>query len=243
MSSDSEILSLPDAPSKVTSLQSAPEDSIELTTRAYSKIILHAAKYPYASVNGVVLAKSPPKGQKAGAAAKLSLIDTIPLFHQSEGLSPMVEVALTQIESRAASVGMVIAGFYHANRSFHLPSSIDVFSQRIADRVADLCPLGRAALLTVDNRRLGLNMEQHALLGQMFIGNAEGGPGGGRWRTIANKSIRVDDMAFAITSSLLHGRKYKDLSDFDNHLDDVSQDYLNVDLMIDIDAAAGSPLS
>ena len=46
------------------------------------------------------------------------LTDAIPLFHQTEGLSPMVEVALAQIENKTASIGLIIAGYYHANRLF-----------------------------------------------------------------------------------------------------------------------------
>ena len=102
--SATDILSIPDSPSKVSNLS---EDSIDLSIRAYAKIILHAAKYPHCAVNGVLLAKIPPKGQKTG---KLSLIDAIPLFHQNLGLTPMVEVALTQIETHASGVGMAIAG-------------------------------------------------------------------------------------------------------------------------------------
>ena len=226
-----EILNLPDQPSKMNSL-STNEDSIEIMTRAYAKVILHAAKYPHATVNGVLLAKLPSKGQKTGS--KLVLIDAIPLFHQTEGLSPMLEVGLTQIESRAASIGYGIAGFYHANRHFR-DSSVDIFSQRIADRIADLSPFGRTALLSVDNRRLCLNLQNHSLLGQMFIGNSEGS---GKWKTIAARAILVEEIGFDVTSQLLQNRGYKDLVDFDNHLDDVSLDYLNVSLNMEIDKSS-----
>ena len=100
------------SPSKVNNIQN--EDSIEISTRAYVKMVLHVAKYPHALVNGVLLAKI---GQQK-SNQRLVVIDSIPLFHQTEGLSPMTEVALTQIETRAASVGMIIAGYYHANRLF-----------------------------------------------------------------------------------------------------------------------------
>ena len=107
------------SPTKVNPI-SVTEDSIEISTRAYVKMVLHVAKYPHSFVNGVLLAKMPPKGQKPGNTTnvRLVLIDTIPLFHQVEGLSPMVEVALAQIERKAASIGMIIAGYYHANRQF-----------------------------------------------------------------------------------------------------------------------------
>ena len=108
------------SPTKVNPI-SVTEDSIEISTRAYVKMVLHVAKYPHSFVNGVLLAKMPPKGQKSNNSnsnVRLVLVDTIPLFHQVEGLSPMVEVALAQIERKAASIGMIIAGYYHANRQF-----------------------------------------------------------------------------------------------------------------------------
>ena len=72
----------------------------------------------------------------------ISVSDTIPLFHQIEGLSPMVEVALAQIETRCSAAGLYICGFYHANRSLK-DTSVNVFSQRIADKVAELSPNGQ----------------------------------------------------------------------------------------------------
>ena len=110
-----ELLNVPDSPPKVSNFS---EDSIDLSIRAYSKIILHAAKYPHCAVNGVLLAKSPAKGQKI---AKLSLIDAIPLFHQNLGLTPMIEVALTQIEAHASGVGMTIAGKFITTKKSQNP--------------------------------------------------------------------------------------------------------------------------
>ena len=45
---------------------------------------------------------------------------------------------------------------------------MDVFSQRIADKIAENCLGGRAVLATVDNRRLSLILESHALIVQQF---------------------------------------------------------------------------
>lgn len=38
-----------------------------------------------------------------------------------------------------------------------------------------------------------------------------------------------------MTSSLLQRRAYKDLADFDNHLDDLALDYLNVAINMEIE--------
>ena len=44
-----------------------------------------------------------------------------------------------------------------------------------------------------------------------------------------------DEDTLAVTSALLQRRSYKDLSDFDNHLDDLAQDYLNVAVNMEIE--------
>ena len=62
------------------------------------------------------------------------MADAVPLFHQVHGLSPMVEVALTQVESVARQEGLRVAGYYHANELLR-DAAVDPFSQKIADKV------------------------------------------------------------------------------------------------------------
>ncbi len=228
------------SPSKVSQISSGSSsddsgtDSFSLSGRAYAKMILHAAKYPHCAVNGVLLVKIGPKGQRpAGSAGqKLVFVDCIPLFHQIHGLTPMIEVALAQIGTRAAGAGMAIAGYYHANSHFK-DTRVDVFSQRISDRVADHSPGGKAALITIDNKKLGLNLEGHALIGQLFSGGGVGE--GGKWRQVASKSIKVGEETLGTTSYLIRNKAYTSLVDFDNHFDNITQDYLNVNLNMEID--------
>lgn len=69
---------------------------VTLDTVAYAKIMLHAASYPHCAVTGVLLAD----GSKIRDGAKsqdLDIVDAIPLFHHSHYLSPMAEVAMTQV--------------------------------------------------------------------------------------------------------------------------------------------------
>jgi len=221
-------------------------------------MILHAAKYPHCAVNGLLLAQAQKDCRKC-----LVLTDCIPLFHQSEGLTPMVEVALGQVEARCERAGLVVAGFYHANRAIK-DNAVDVFSQKIADKVAENAAVSAgqrqrsaaaagssssnaatgggspAVLVTIDNKRLSLVLESPALLVQMVGG---GGGGGGesnsdggscKWRHLAAKAVGVDEDTLALTSIMVQRKTYKDLVDFDNHLDDVTQDYLNVEINMEI---------
>lgn len=63
---------------------------VTISARAYCKIILHAAKYPYCAINGLLLAKS-------GCKNKLEYVDAVPLFHIALNLTPMAEVALNEV--------------------------------------------------------------------------------------------------------------------------------------------------
>jgi len=51
-------------------------------------------------------------------------------------------MTLGQIETRCAAAGLYVCGYYHANRSLK-DTSVNVFSQRIADKVAELSPHGQ----------------------------------------------------------------------------------------------------
>jgi len=219
-----------------------PIHEVIFEPRAYAKMILHAAKYPHCAVNGLLLAQAHKDSRKC-----LVLTDCIPLFHQSEGLTPMLEVALGQVEARCDRAGLAIAGYYHANRSLK-DNSVDIFSQKIADKVAENVLTSRrgpgsAVLVTIDNKRLSLVLETPALLVQM-VSDAGGGTEGGaaaaaaKWRNLAAKGVGVDDDTLGLTSNMVQRKIYKDLMDFDNHLDDVTQDYLNVEINMEISAAA-----
>lgn len=65
-------------------------------------MLMHAMRYPYATVNGVLIAEKKGGGAK-GKSASINLVDCVPLFHSGHGLTPMVEIALTQV-----SIALVI---------------------------------------------------------------------------------------------------------------------------------------
>jgi ER membrane protein complex subunit 8/9 len=65
---------------------------VKFSALAYCKLILHAVKYPHASVNGVLLASEDSK-----RGDSLLVEDIVPLFHSALTLAPMAEVALQQV--------------------------------------------------------------------------------------------------------------------------------------------------
>ena len=72
-----------------------------------------------------------------------------------------------------------------------------------------------------------------AVLVQMVSGS-DSSEGACKWRSLAARSIGVDEETLDLTSTMVQRKIYKDLVDFDNHLDDVTQDYLNVEINIEI---------
>ena len=58
---------------------------------AYLKVILHASKFPYATVTGLLLGTQ--------AAGVVTITDAIPLLHHWTDLSPMMEAGLQLVRS------------------------------------------------------------------------------------------------------------------------------------------------
>jgi len=200
------------------------EPELEMSTRAYCKMIMHSAKYPSSAINGVLLSKR--DSVKAGART-IHYTDCIPLFHMGNGLAPMVEVALAQVDSQCEESGLVISGFYHAHDNLR-DNHVDVFSQKIADKIAENQP--GTLLVTIDSKKLSANIESPSLIVQQHSD--------GKWRPRDKTQVRLehDEVTLACASALVHKKIYRDLVDFDTHLDDLSMDYLNVELNMEIDS-------
>ncbi|XP_013398739.1 ER membrane protein complex subunit 8-like [Lingula anatina] len=104
---------------------------VSVSVIAYCKLVLHLSKYPHCAVNGVLLAKKPTKENRS-----LHFVDVIPLFHLALELTPMLEVAMTQIESYCSQQGLIIAGYYHAGAVIGDPSPTFI-AKRIADKICE----------------------------------------------------------------------------------------------------------
>ena len=180
----------------------------EISTRAYCKMIMHAAKYPSSNINGLLLAK------KTGERA-LKYVDCIPLFHINTALAPMVEVALAQIENEVGRSGLTISGFYHAHDNLR-DNHVDTFSQKIADKIADNIP--GTLLVTIDSKKLSLNIDSPALILHQHEATS------GKWKKREGSSVRLehDTVTLQCATAVIHKKIYRDIVDFDTHLDDIS---------------------
>ncbi|XP_071541165.1 ER membrane protein complex subunit 8 isoform X2 [Panulirus ornatus] len=187
---------------------------ISLACPTLAKMLLHAARYPQLAVSGVVLAQARGGDNPSNT---ITLIDAVPLFHLQLSLAPMLEVALTQIEQRYKSEGLVIAGYYQANE--HIRDNVpDFVALKIAEKIAE--NNSDACLIMVDNKRLCLNLQSAPVIVSQLTSE-------GKWKSKEKASVHIEAGTLEVISQLLQRKVQHDVNDFDNHLDDLTCDWSN----------------
>ena len=68
---------------------------------------------------------------------KTEVVDAVPLFHQCLYVSPMNEIALIQVESKAANEGQQIIGYYAASENFYDNTIDKVPAIKIAEKIVE----------------------------------------------------------------------------------------------------------
>ncbi|XP_006641202.1 ER membrane protein complex subunit 8 [Lepisosteus oculatus] len=191
--------------------------AVKLTTQAYCKMLLHAAKYPHCSVNGLLVAEK----QKRREGQAGLCVDCIPLFHGPLALAPMLEVALTLIDSWCKENRYVIAGYYQANERIKeiRPNQV---AEKVAARIAE--NFSEAVLIMVDNNKFTMDCFEPIITVYEHHDN--------KWKCRDSNFDCCEDWIEAqkITAALLEGRSYESLVDFDNHLDDLRNDWTNPEI-------------
>ncbi|KAL8195029.1 UNVERIFIED_CONTAM: ER membrane protein complex subunit 8 [Gekko kuhli] len=197
---------------------------MKLSTQAYCKMVLHGAKYPHCAVNGLLVAEKqppPPQQQHRGREPPALFVDCVPLFHGTLALAPMLEVALTLIDSWCKENCYVIAGYYQANERLKDASPNQV-AEKVASRIAE--HFNDTALIMVDNTKFTMECVEPAVHVYEHHEN--------KWRCKDPHFDYCEDWSEAqrISASLLDSRSYETLVDFDNHLDDIRNDWTNPEI-------------
>lgn len=173
-----------------------------VSSKAYAKILLHAAKYPYLAVNGLLLSDKHDKSKTP------VIVDAIPLFHQNCHVTPMAEIALIQAETRATAENFHIAGYYAAAENFYDNTLDRAPGFRIAEKIAEVN--SNAYFVLVDNRLVSMEMRQPALKLWQFSDT--------KWVSGKYTLHDAEETLLAV-SALLQEGAMKALVDLDNHLD------------------------
>ncbi|CAK9319679.1 unnamed protein product [Citrullus colocynthis] len=194
----------------------------EISQNAYIKLVLHALKHRTSAVNGVLL------GRISGPNDVIEISDSVPLFHSSIGLLPQLEISLLLIEEYYAAKGLNIVGYFHANERFD-DYEVGGVAKNIGDHISRFFP--HAALLLLDHRKLEALPKRKDRSPVMELYTKETsknwklvGSDGSSQLTIKEPSANV------VLLDFISSEKWEDVVDFDDHLDDISKDWLNPDL-------------
>ncbi|XP_067613556.1 ER membrane protein complex subunit 8/9 homolog [Eurosta solidaginis] len=191
----------------------------QFSERAYAKTIFHAAKYPHLAVNGLLLAEKQLKGNT------VQIVDAIPLFHQCLYLTPMAEIALTQVDVYAERENLVIAGYYVAQENFDDNSIEKAPAAKIADKILE--HYKNACFVLIDNKLMSINHTQVAL--KVYNSNGDVP----RW-TKASYTLAKSKSTLEAVTELLQRGAMRELVDFDNHLDNPEKDWTNANFNRDL---------
>eukprot|EP00752_Nemacystus_decipiens_P014969 g13328.t1 len=185
--------------------------AVSVESPAYVKMMLHAAKYPWAAVNGFLLGED---GSAAGQPRQICVKDAVPLFHTST-LTPLLETSASMVDAHAASCGLSIVGFYQASQCLD-DNAPAMLSSKIMDKI-DLARDGSSVLLVVSNKRL-------ETAGDSAV-SAYGRDSNRLFRKHLEVAVPWESIS-AFESALAQKAEEK-VVDMDDHLDDVSKDWRN----------------
>uniref|UniRef100_A0A8C5TCK8 ER membrane protein complex subunit 8 n=1 Tax=Malurus cyaneus samueli TaxID=2593467 RepID=A0A8C5TCK8_9PASS len=169
---------------------------------AYCKMVLHGAKYPH--------------------CAPALFVDCIPLFHGTLALAPMLEVALTLVRCFSA------ARASHHSVPFPFCSSPNQVAEKVASRIAEgftdtaLIMVKRStAVVSPLCPRFSVPEFPQISFGDSYL-----------FLVLFHPSDFCEDWTEAqrIAASLLDSKSYETLVDFDNHLDDIRNDWTNPEI-------------
>ncbi|CAD5115151.1 DgyrCDS4155 [Dimorphilus gyrociliatus] len=195
------------------------EPDLTFTIQAYFKMVLHAAKYPHSLINGVLIADK-------GNTKQRKIVDCVPLFHIHPQLSPMLEVALTQIEGYCKRHNYTMYGYYQANELASNPT-LNPLATKIASKIREnnenegiLVMLNYSAIEPIDFDKNEMIDVYTCSNGQDWKKKNENRSG---WIEKEKDKVKLS----TIFNSLIDLNATKWLIDFDNHLDNCELNWKN----------------
>ncbi|XP_077246146.1 ER membrane protein complex subunit 8/9 homolog [Tasmannia lanceolata] len=195
----------------------------EMGQKAYIKLVLHALKHKTSAINGILLGRLPNNNDNNSV---VEIVDSVPLSHSQIPLLPTLEIALIQIEEHFGAEGISVVGYYHANERFD-DFELGNVAKRIGDHIFRYFP--HAPLLLLDNKKLEalLKGNDRNPVVQLYTRDASKS-----WRQDASCQLTMKEpSANIVLMDYISTEKWQDIVDFDDHLDDISKDWLNTDLL------------
>ncbi|KAM1806074.1 hypothetical protein ACFX11_029261 [Malus domestica] len=193
----------------------------EIAQNAYIKLVLHALKHKTSAVNGILLGRVSPHNDV------VEITDSVPLFHSHIGLLPQLEISLILIEEHFAAKGVSIVGYFHANERFD-DHELGGIAKNVGDHIYRYLP--QAAILLLDNRKLEAlsKTKDRSPVVQLYTKDASR-----TWKLVGSDGNQLtikEPSANVVLLDYISTEKWQDVVDFDDHLDDISKDWLNPEL-------------
>jgi len=190
--------------------------SMSLTSSAYLKPLLHAAKYPSSPVFGLLI------GIKTKGARSWLITDSVPLFH-THVLAPMLELAFIQVEEYCRCLSLRehkkfrILGCYVANERV-ADLEMNTMTRRVATRINTVTG-GRAVVLMIDNSKIAkpINALRTLLCAEK------------NWRLAQDhEEYSPPKRVYTEIPDLIRKDRERAVNDFEDHLANPSKDYFNL---------------
>eukprot|EP00262_Sarcandra_glabra_P013038 TRINITY_DN351_c0_g1_i1.p1 TRINITY_DN351_c0_g1~~TRINITY_DN351_c0_g1_i1.p1 ORF type:complete len:202 (-),score=27.45 TRINITY_DN351_c0_g1_i1:446-1051(-) len=192
----------------------------EMAQNAYIKLVLHALKHNSSAVNGVLV------GRLLDDTAVVEISDAVPLSHSLIGLLPTLELALLQIEEHFGPQGLSVVGYYHANERYD-DHDLGIVAKKIGDHMFRYFP--NAALILLDNKKLEELTKKSSRnpVVQLYARDSSK-----NWRQPGSDGSMIikEPSANILLLDFISSEKWLEIVDFDDHLDDISKDWLNAAL-------------
>uniref|UniRef100_A0AC34R9D8 MPN domain-containing protein n=1 Tax=Panagrolaimus sp. JU765 TaxID=591449 RepID=A0AC34R9D8_9BILA len=180
----------------------------EVSAIAYSKIILHSARYPHSAVRGFLL------GKKIGSDCPPVVVDSIPALHGSL-LSAPIEILLMTLDTYCTDHKLQIVGLYFANERIEDKTFDDLFG-KVGDKLFSINH--SAVMLQVENSKLSPNPESPCLKAYVYENK--------QWKT-SSCFLTNEEIGLSMISAALESKLYRELIDFEAHLDEPNSDVFN----------------
>ncbi|KAK7299915.1 hypothetical protein RJT34_10744 [Clitoria ternatea] len=191
----------------------------EMAQNAYIKLVLHSLKHPTSAVNGILIGRISPSNDV------VEIADAVPLFHSNISLLPQLEISLILIEEYFSAKGLNIVGYFHANERSD-DCDLGGVPKNIGDHICRYFP--QAATLLLDNKKLEAlkKSKDRSAIMQLYVRDASK-----NWRLVQsdgnNRFSLKEATANVVLLDYISSEKWNDIVDFDDHLDDISKDWLN----------------
>ncbi|KAF8379817.1 hypothetical protein HHK36_029266 [Tetracentron sinense] len=206
----------------------------EIGQNAYIKLVLHALNHKTSAVNGILI------GRLVNDEI-VEITDAVPLSHSQIGLLPTLEIALIQIEEHFGEKGASVVGYYHANERFD-DFELGNIAKNIGDHICRYFPQAALLLIVLILLELFVLMVRSFSLSQLDNRKLEALQKGKdknpvvqlytrdtskSWKQAGSDgSSRLaikEPLANVVLLDYISSKKWQDIVDFDDHLDDISK--------------------